>query len=155
MKVGSLNRAGDLALHKLRKKVASLYELKRILMRLQQEPAGPEPLCFVAAALIRKLRLSEDGWSLPKVLHHLSEAKKALQTRAKAQRELRLTDWKRRVNSDPKFVGRSLKPGKSVVGVEMLTRHGEGCDGRQDAVGAIADYWEDFWQTVENNGLSI
>ena len=78
--------------------------------------------------------------SLRAVLFHLSEAKEALQIRPKTQRELRLTEWKRRMNSDLKFVGRWLKSRKSVVGVEMLTRHGEGCDSKQ----AIADYWEDI-----------
>ena len=69
--------------------------------------------------------------SLRAVLFHLSEAKEALQIRPKTQRELRLTEWKRRMNSDLKFVGRWLKSRKSVVGVEMLTRHGAGCDSKQ------------------------
>ena len=144
VRVGSLSHAGDMGVHKLRKKGARLYELKCVLMRLQQETVDSEPLRFVAAALIRKLRLRDGGWTLRTVLHHLGEAKEALLTQVKAQREARLTEWKRRMNSDPKFVGRWLKSRKSVVGVELLSRHGEGCDSKHEAVDAIADYWEDF-----------
>ena len=50
---------------------------------------------------------------------------------------------------------RQVRSRKSVVGVELLTRHGEGCDSKQEAIDAIADYWEDCWQIVENEGPSI
>ena len=35
VRVGSLNHAGDMGVHKLREKVARLYELHRVLMRLR------------------------------------------------------------------------------------------------------------------------
>ena len=154
-RTASVEHFGDMGVHKARKKVARLYELKRVLQFLEQAHPNSAQLRVAATSLLSKLKLGEEGWSLRVVVQRIQEAKDALKTQAEALRRWRLSCWKTRMHTDPKYVGRWLKSRKSTVGVEIQTCAGRSCLSDQEAVDAISDYWLDFWQTVEQEGPSL
>ena len=81
---------GDMGVLKARKKMARLFELKRLLQFIDQAHPSAVQFRAVANSLISKLRLGEEGWSLRVVVQKIQEAKGVLSAQAEALRRWRL-----------------------------------------------------------------
>ena len=99
---------GDMFLLKLRKRVARLYEMQRILRRRINEGSCQET-DQVCGAPIQKLQLGDQGWNLRCVVTTIRSAQVELEQAESKIRHLRPNSWRNRFCADVRFAGRWLK----------------------------------------------
>ena len=145
---------GEVYLHKLRKRVARLYELKQMLC--QRNNAGPsQKFDQICSILIHRLQLGDQGWKRQHVVTTIRAAQVALEQAENKVRNLRLNSWKNRFCADIiKYAGRWLKKRDACSEVNIHTSKGY-CETQQEAVTEICGFWTNFWSHAEETGPPI
>ena len=140
---------GDMNLTKLRKRVARLHEITRLLCKPVKTKEAQEAI----QALSSKLRLPGKLLRLHEIQAALHVSKDELFTVEKQTREDRLRNWRQKFAHDVKFAGRWIKTRNSQVGIMVQTTNGPTASPQKAEV--ITQFWDDFWKKAQVHHPSI
>ena len=116
----SLESPGAIALTKLRKQVARLHELQRLLQRAALETTQDgSQLSISIRSLSKRVRLIDPARPMHSVQDMLAKAKKELFDMQKSQRTCRLQTWRQKMQTDIRFASRRIKNRNSFSGVSV------------------------------------
>ena len=127
---------------KIRKKLARLYEFKRLLVSADSGMQTKDALQNLA----RKLRLVDVSFQgLPVVVQLITEVKQELRDTETETRKQKLKKWREHITNDHKELGRWLRardrPNVAAVSFQNQTFHQP-----KDISKEIIGFWERFWE---------
>ena len=156
---GIKHQVGDMAIRKLRRRLARCYELKRLLLRAAQSSLS----AFHARewqALQNRLRRQlgvqlGHQLGLREMVFHFSTLKHQLQHHDQFTKECRLRNWRTNMVSSDAALSRWLKSKVCPVGVSIASAQGQVAETDVQAAEIIFDYWCDFWGEREAQNLPV
>ena len=137
---------GSMKVVKIRKRLARLYEYKRLLTR----PDGWDQHRVSVNSLAKKLDLPVGPGALPKLTQEISSTRLRLDEVERSTRNEVLKQWRERLRTDPKAVSRWLKSRDTccvdiVKGADSTVHH------PKDVASEIHRYWTRFWESNDSN----
>ena len=143
---GLRHEVGAMAVRKKRHRLARLYELRRLLVKLDSGSLS----CSQRAELCNlRHKLSVvygDGLSWCQVNNHAQALAQELASLDKRVQNQRLRDWQATLAASDQSLGRWLKSKLCPVGVHLRSHDGVIAEDDASAAGYIVDYWQKFWQ---------
>ena len=137
---------GDMNIAKLRKRVARLHELVRLLCK----PDKTEDVQKAIQALRSKLRLPGKQLRLSEIQKAIQVSKDELFTVEKQTREDLMRNWRQKFAGDLKFASKWIKTRNCQTGTMIQTINGPTAS-PQKAVDAIVEFWDGFWNSAQQN----
>ena len=156
---GIKHQVGDMAIRKLRRRLARCYELKRLLLRAAQSSLSAfhaRELQALQNRLRRQLGVQlSHQLGLREVVFHISTLKHQLQHHDQFTKERRLRNWRTNMVSSDAALSRWLKSKVCPVGVSVASAQGRVAETDVQAAEIIFDYWRDFWGEREAQNLPV
>ncbi len=146
-KKGSTRGQGSMKILKLRKKLARLYQMNRLLCCTHGWKNHEEEV----RSLTNKLGLGEPSAGLLPVIHsQIMETKELLSSQVQETRKVRLKTWKENLRRNPGAMGRWIKAFDAPK-VQEVTNGTETSADNHKVVHFIKEFWNSFWE--EGNQL--
>ena len=139
--------SGSMKVLKLRKKLARLFEFKRLLARSGSEVQTQD----VLQNLAKKLRYFDVSVQiLPEVVQHISRVKQELQDTETETRKQKLKKWKEHITNDHEELGRWLKA-RDRPNIRAVAFNNKTCHQPKEISREIIGFWERFWENPGYN----
>ena len=141
---GVRHEAGFLAVRRMRRRLARLYEYRRLLLRAEGLTAQRQHEKLSLAKSLRRHFGADLG--LAAVCRHIGQLAAVLRRLDKDLHQERLCSWRDSLTQSDAAVGRWIKSKTNPVGVALADMQGHVAASDADAADCIHRFWSDFWR---------